>query len=48
MLSSSMPGLATEVLQTLALPGRNTGAARHEPTPRSIVEWRNKLRKFLH
>jgi hypothetical protein len=48
MLSSSTPGLATEVLQTLALQGRNTCAAPHQPTAMPIVEWRSKLRKFLH
>ena len=48
MLSAATPGLATEVLRTLALPDRNTGAARYEPTAKSIVEWRNRLRRFLH
>ena len=48
MLSSSTPGLATEVLQTLALQERNTVAAQHAPAAKSIVEWRTKLRKFLH
>jgi hypothetical protein len=48
MLSSSTPGLATEVLQTLALQERNTFAAQPAPTAKSVVEWRNKLRKFLH
>jgi hypothetical protein len=48
MLSSPTPGLATEVLHTLALQDRNTVAAPHAPTAKSIVEWRNKLRKFLH
>ena len=48
MLSSSTPGLATEVLQTLAPQDRNPSAAPPALTTRSIVEWRNKLRKFLH
>ena len=48
MLSSSTPGLATEVLQTLVVQERNSVTAPHAPTAKSIVEWRNKLRKFLH
>ena len=48
MLLSSAPWVATEVLQNLALQGRNTRAAGYEPKAKSVGEWRNDLRKFLH
>jgi hypothetical protein len=48
MLLSSAPWIATEVLQNLALQGRNTRAAGYEPKAKSVVEWRNDLRNFLH
>ena len=47
LLLSTTPWLATEVLQNLCLQA-NSRFARYEPTAKSIVEWRNELRKFLH
>jgi hypothetical protein len=53
MLLSSSPWIAIEVLENLALQGRNiqgrnTRAGDYEPKAKSIVEWRNDLRRFLH
>ena len=48
MLLSSSPWIATEMLQNLALQGRNTRAGGYEPQAKYIVEWRNDLRRFLH
>jgi hypothetical protein len=47
MLLSAVPWIATEVLQNLALRGRDKRAVGCEPKVKPIVEWRNDLRKFL-